>query len=90
MEKTEFQILKNIHDHNERGYTLISDNELRIRLNKGGRYFYSEGKKVGHPFLKEIEKQMLPYWLNYLKRKQKNIIYFYKQLEKIIKVENSV
>ncbi len=69
---------------------LISDNELRIRLNKGGRYFYSEGKKVGHPFLKKIEKQMLPYWLNYLKRKQKNIIYFYKQLEKIIKVENSV
>ena len=28
MEKTEFQILKNIHDHNERGYALISDNEL--------------------------------------------------------------
>jgi len=40
---------------------LITDNELRIRLNKKGRYFNEKGQDVGHPYLREIEKKILPY-----------------------------
>jgi hypothetical protein len=40
---------------------LITDNELRIRLNKKGKYFKEQDRDVGHPYLREIEKKILPY-----------------------------
>jgi len=40
---------------------LITDNELRIRLNQKGRYFREKGLDIGHPYLREIEKKILPY-----------------------------
>ncbi len=66
---------------------LMTDNELRIRLNKKGRYF-KEGKfNVGHPYLRNLEKRILPYWKEYLKnKKEKNLF----DLEgKIIKVSSN-
>lgn len=65
---------------------LMTDNELRIRFNKkGGRYF-KEGKfGVGHPSLRNLERKILPYWKKYLKRKEKNIFEFEKEIIKKIK-----
>jgi len=48
---------------------LLIDNELRIRLNKGGKYF----EQKGHSKLVELEKKILPYWQEYLKKSNKNI-----------------
>lgn len=45
---------------------LIADNELRMRLNQGGEYFTCNGKKVGHDYLREIEKKIYPDWQKYL------------------------
>lgn len=45
---------------------LITDNELRIRLNNGGEYFTCNGEDVGHDYLRDIEKHMLPSWKQYL------------------------
>lgn len=63
---------------------LISDNELRIRLNKKGEYFYEGSVPTHHPELLSLEKKILPYWKNYLEDKTafKNIISFYKFLQK--------
>lgn len=66
---------------------LISDNELRIKLNQKGEYFREGRKHVGHSYLRKIEKQILPYWFRYLKNKQRNIYSLCKQLEKKIKVK---
>lgn len=52
---------------------LITDNELRIRLNKGGDYFICEGKDVGHDHLRDIERKMLPNWQQYLSDKSLDI-----------------
>lgn len=52
---------------------LITDNELRIRLNKGGEYFICEGKDVGHDYLRDIEKRTLPNWQHYLSDKSLDI-----------------
>ncbi len=55
---------------------LVTDNELRIRLNKKGKYF-KEGKfSIGHPKLKKIEKDMLPSWKKYLKNPKQNLKQF--------------
>ena len=55
---------------------LATDNELRIRLNKKGRYF-QEGKfDIGHNKLRKIEKKLLPRWKKYLKDPKTNIKQF--------------
>ncbi|MDD5638875.1 MAG: hypothetical protein PHO28_03150 [Candidatus Pacebacteria bacterium] len=66
---------------------LISDNELRIKLNKKGGYFKEEKEHIGHSYLRKNEKIILPYWLKYLKKKQKNIYSLYKTLEKNSEIE---
>src|SRR3990167_11058506 len=45
---------------------LISDNQLRIELNKNGKYFDIDG----HKDLKKIEKILYPYWIKYLNDKK--------------------
>jgi len=62
---------------------LISDNELRFFLNKGGKYFKENDISVGHDNLRSIEKKILPYWKKYLKQNKKNIIEFYTQMKNI-------
>ena len=55
---------------------LVTDNELRIRLNGGGKYF-REGKfDIGHNKLRTIEKKLLPRWKEYLKEPKMNIKQF--------------
>lgn len=52
---------------------LTTDQELRIRLGKKGKYF-KEGKfDVGHFNLRKLEKKILPYWKNYLKDPKQNL-----------------
>lgn len=60
---------------------LISDNELRIRLNKGGRYFTCEGESVGHEYLRPIEEKILPEWKSYLKHENQTIHSFSEMLQ---------
>jgi hypothetical protein len=57
---------------------LMTDNELRIRLNGRGEYF----ECPGHPNLKKLEKLILPSWKNYLKKKDKNIFRFIESVRK--------
>jgi len=59
---------------------LITDNELRIRLNKRGKYFKEDKYDIGHPYLRKLEKDILPQWFKYLKTQKKNLILFIKQL----------
>lgn len=55
---------------------LLADNELRIRLNKKGKYLEIEGHD------NKLNKRILPIWKDYLKnRKQRNIL----ELEESIK-----
>lgn len=54
---------------------LIIDNELRIKLN-GGKY----PPFKGHRDLNNIKKTLLPFWMRYLKSKEKNINKFIKQI----------
>jgi hypothetical protein len=58
---------------------LLTDNELRIRLN-GGKY----PPFIGHEFLEKLKYKILPYWRKYLKSKNKNIFEFKKSLKNII------
>lgn len=58
---------------------LIADNELRIRLNKKGKYF----EVRGHQKLKKIEKIIYPHWRKYLKNKSQNIMDFFENTKKI-------
>ncbi len=63
---------------------LITDNELRIALNKKGQYFKDKNIKIGHDYLRKTEKIILPYWRKYLKNNNKynkNIITFYNFLK---------
>ena len=55
---------------------LITDNELRIRLNHSGEYFSCGGKETGHGYLSEIEKKLYPSWQIYLKNKKQTIFEF--------------
>lgn len=58
---------------------LLADNELRIRLNKKGKYLEVEGHD------NELNKRILPIWKDYLEnRKQKNIL----ELEESIKSQS--
>jgi hypothetical protein len=54
---------------------LLTDNELRVRLN-GGKY----PPFVGHENLEKLKYKILPYWKKYLKSKNKNIFEFKKLL----------
>lgn len=49
---------------------LATDNELRIRLQGGGQYFSVGEKSVGHPYLKSLEEEMLPFWKKHLRQKR--------------------
>jgi hypothetical protein len=61
---------------------LLADNEIRIRLNNGGTYFKEGKHSVGHPYLAELEKKILPQWKKFMKdRKGKDLL----DLEKKIK-----
>jgi hypothetical protein len=60
---------------------LATDNELRIRLNKQGKYF----EKKGHEHLIKIEKNILSEWKKYLKKDNKKIEDFYKKAKNIKK-----
>ncbi len=57
---------------------LIADNELRIKLNKKGKYFQFKG----HEELSDLEKKLYPYWKKYLKDDTKNIFDFLKNAKK--------
>lgn len=69
------------HDDSDEAHAVIElmvDNELRIQLNKQGKYFeYS-----GHHKLKKLERQLLSDWKKYLKDKNKNILEFIKSIKK--------
>lgn len=66
---------------------LISDNELRIKLNKKGTYFKEKQEYIGHSHLKKIHKKILPFWLKYLQNEQKNINSLYRKLKKEIHIK---
>lgn len=56
---------------------LMTDNELRIKLNGSGKYFKENGFEIGHYELRKLFKKILPYWEKYLKEKtHKNIFEF--------------
>lgn len=59
---------------------LIADNELRLRLNKSGDYFYINHKMIGHDFILELEKQIYNDWQDYLANQNVNIFEFVKVL----------
>jgi len=67
---------------------LMTDNELRIRLNRKGVYFRERKSDVGHQFLRTLEKRILPHWKLYLKSKNKNIFVFEKEIIKKLKIKN--
>ncbi|HEY9717705.1 MAG TPA: hypothetical protein V6C69_09570 [Trichormus sp.] len=61
---------------------LITDNELRIRLN-GGSYPPFEG----HPDLSKLMEAVLPHWKSYLAGKERNINLFIKEMSALPEVE---
>jgi hypothetical protein len=65
---------------------LACDNELRIRLNGKGKYFEENEKNIGHPFLKDLVKKILPEWKRFLKRGKDNIFDFEQEILKNKKV----
>lgn len=58
---------------------LATDNELRIKLNEGGEYFYVDGKLVVHKSLLELEKKLLSDWKKYLSTEDENVFDFIKK-----------
>ena len=57
---------------------LLAEEEIRIRLNKKGRYFQYPGRKD----LKKIKRFVFPYWKRYLsERKEKNIFELEKKIQ---------
>lgn len=73
---------------------LMTDNELRIRLNKKGKYFIFQNppEQKDSPLytyfnqLRDLEKKIYPYWKEYLKnQKGRNIIDLEKEIIKKIK-----
>jgi hypothetical protein len=61
---------------------LITDNELRIRLN-GGSYPPFEG----HPDLSKLMEAVLPHWKSYLAGKERNITQFIKEMSTLPQVQ---
>ncbi|MEK7634704.1 MAG: hypothetical protein AAB396_02380 [Patescibacteria group bacterium] len=77
--ETFHEILKNNSRLMHAIIELAADNQLRIKLNKKGKYFDIKG----HKELKKIEKILYPYWIKYLKDKEKNIFEFFEEIKKI-------
>lgn len=71
------------YDLNHALIELATDNELRIRLNKKGRYFEANGHPVGHKHLRMMAKKILPFWKSYL-RKPSSIILLESQIKKAL------
>lgn len=74
---------------------LMTDNEIRIRLNKKGTYFIFQKpmEQKDSPIyiyfnqLRELEKKIYPYWKEYLEdRKGRNIVDLEKEITKKIKM----
>ncbi len=59
---------------------LIADNELRIRINRTGRYF----QYPGHARLLPLKRKLLPYWNRYLGRRTGNIRKLFQECQKAI------
>jgi len=57
---------------------LAADEELRIRLNKKGKYF----EYPGHRHLLSVKKKILPYWKKYLREEKKDIFTFIKDMKR--------
>jgi hypothetical protein len=66
---------------------LSCDNELRIRLNGGGIYFKEGGIPLGHKYLANLDKKLLPDWKKYLKDPDENIYHFEQRMRKKYKRE---
>ena len=62
---------------------LCCDNELRIRLHGRGRYFKENGTGVGHRYLEDLNKILLPDWKEYLKRPNETIYQFEHHMTKL-------
>jgi hypothetical protein len=61
---------------------LSCDNELRIRLNGGGKYFKENNVPIGHAYLVSLERKLLPDWKGYLHDPKENIFQFEKRMSK--------
>jgi hypothetical protein len=61
---------------------LSCDNELRIRLNGGGKYFEENNIPIGHKYLVGLDKKILPDWKKYLNNPNENIFQFEKRISK--------
>ena len=61
---------------------LSCDNELRIRLNGGGKYFEENNVPVGHKYLVALSKKILPDWKKYLDNPNENMFGFEKRISK--------
>ncbi len=57
---------------------LATDEELRIKLNKKGKYF----EHSGHKHLLSLKKKILPHWKKYLKQENKDIFTFIKHMKR--------
>jgi len=78
--QTHFDILHSI--------ILLNDNELKIRLNKKGKYFKEKGFNIEPAGFFNLEKKILPYWKKYLEGKLgKNIIEFKNLVKEKIKIK---
>lgn len=58
---------------------LMTDNEMRIRLNGYGTYFEFKG----HSYLKELEESIYPHWKEFLKKPWSDFYSFIKDLKKM-------
>jgi len=56
---------------------LMVDNELRIKLNRKGKYF----EYPGHARLQQLKRKLLPDWKRYLKKKDESIFSFVNQMK---------
>ncbi len=61
---------------------LSCDNELRIRMNGGGKYFAQNGVPIGHKYLVGLNKKIFPDWKKYLNNPNENIFQFEKRMWK--------
>ena len=61
---------------------LSCDNELRIRLNGGRKYFREDGIPLGHKYLIDLNKKILPDWKKYLDNPHEDIYQFEKRMRK--------
>ncbi len=69
---------------------------MRIRLNGGGKYFEEAGVPLGHKYLADLNKKLLPDWGKYLRDPNENIYQFEKRIrrkwhgEKLLKPQSKL